>query len=173
MKTLTLNVFAWLWIRPTRLPRSLTTIAVCLVYNPQGRSADEQRDLDEYLLNTTDSIQNNYPNRGIVFLGDFKNFDTSNLSRSLGLKQIVTSPTRGSAILDLHDLYNKPRILVPLGSADHNIVQWATINVNITSKPQTKRLSALFAAIRDLQLMPLVGGLVHINGSMILVHVLQ
>ncbi len=73
----------WLWICPTRLPRPLSAIAVCVVYNPPGRTAEELCDLDEYLMNTTDSIRNCYPNCRIVFLGDFNNFDVSNLTRSL------------------------------------------------------------------------------------------
>ena len=97
----------WLWIRSTRLPRPLSAIAVCVVYNPPpppGRSAEEQRDCR------------------ITFLGDFKNFDVSHLTRSLSLKQIVSSPTLDLVINDLHDLYDKPCILAPLGSADHNII---------------------------------------------------
>ncbi len=131
----------WLRIRPTRSPRPFPAIAVCVVYNPPGRSAEEQRNLDEYLTNTTDSIRNSYPNCRIVFLGDFNNFDVSNLNRSHSLKQVVPSPTRGSATLDLivtdlHDFYDKPYILAPLGSVDHSIVQWVPKKVDAITKPK-------------------------------------
>ena len=138
----------WLWIRLTRLPRPLTAIAACAVYNPPGRSVEDHRDLDEYLINTMDSIQNTYPNCGIIFLGDFNNFDVSNLTSSLSLKQIVSVPTRWSATLDLiitdlHDLYDKPCILGPLGSADHNIVQWVPSKDDTTHKPYTKPIKCI------------------------------
>jgi hypothetical protein len=61
----------WLWFRPERLPRSLSGIAVCLIYNPQDLSAQELRDLDEYFIDTTDCLRNKYPDCGIVILGDF------------------------------------------------------------------------------------------------------
>lgn len=94
-------------------------------------------------MNTTDSIRNSNPNCRIIFLGDFNNFDVRNLTRSLGLKQVVSSPTRGSAVLDLivtdlHDLYDKPCILAPLGSADHHIVLWVPNKVITTGKSHTK-----------------------------------
>ena len=128
------------------MPRLLSAIAVCVVYNPTGRTAEEQRDLDEYLMNTTDSIRNCYPNCRIVFLGDFNNFNVSNLTRSLSLKQVVSAHTRGSFTLDLivtdlQDFYDKPYILSPLGSADHNIVRWVPNKVDAITKPKPiKRL---------------------------------
>jgi hypothetical protein len=102
----------WLWLRPEGLPRPLSGIAVCLIYNPPDRSAQELRDLDEYLIDTTDCLRNIYPDCGIVILGDFNNFDLHNLASNHSLKQVVHLPTRGSAILDLiatnlHNLYEK------------------------------------------------------------------
>jgi hypothetical protein len=120
----------WLWLRPERLPRPLSGIAVCLIYNPPpDRSAQEFRDLDEYLIDSTDCLRNKYPDCGIVILGDFNNFDLHNRTSNHSLKQVVHLPTRGSAILDLiatnlHNLYEKPYILAPLSTSDHNIVHW-------------------------------------------------
>jgi hypothetical protein len=74
----------WLWLRPERLP-----------YNPPDRSAQEFRDLDEYLVETTDCLRNKYPDCGIVILGDFNNFDLHNLASNHSLKQVVHLPTRG------------------------------------------------------------------------------
>ena len=91
----------WLWIRPPRLPRPLTGIILCVVYNPPDRSAQELRDLDEYLVNTTDSLRNKYPDCGLAILGDFNNFGAPNLLSGHNLKQVVHLPTRGSATLDL------------------------------------------------------------------------
>ena len=134
----------WLWVRPTRLPRPLSAIAVCVVYNPPGRTAEELVNLEEYLTNTIDSIRNRYPDCRIMLLGDFNNFDVSNLTRSLSLKQIVSSPTRGLATLDLiitdlYNFYDKPRILAPLGSADHSIVQLVHNNLDKQHPKPIKR----------------------------------
>ena len=96
---------------------------------PPDRSAQEFRDLDEYLIDSTDCLRNKYPDCGIVILGDFNNFDLHNRTSNHSLKQVVHLPTRGSAILDLiatnlHNLYEKPYILAPLSTSDHNIVHW-------------------------------------------------
>ena len=53
----------WLWNRPTRLPKPLSAIVVCVAYNPHGKTAQKQRDLDEYLIITTDSVRNRYSRR--------------------------------------------------------------------------------------------------------------
>ena len=129
----------WLLIRPPRLPRPLTGIIVCVVCNPPDRSAQELRDLDEYLVNITDSLRNKYPDCGLTILGDFNNFGAPNLLSGHNLKQVVRLPTRGSATLDLiitnlHTLYDKPRILAPLGSGDHSIVLWLPIAKESTSR---------------------------------------
>ena len=125
----------WLWIRPPRLPRPLhvTGIILCIVYNPSDHSAQELRDLDKYLVNTTDSLC------GLAILGDFNNFGAPNLLSGHNLKQVVHLPTRGSATLDLiitnlHTLYDKLRFLAPLGSGDHSIVLWLPIAKDSTSQ---------------------------------------
>lgn len=117
----------WLWLRPTRLPRPLSGIAVCVVYHPPGLPEHDHHLLNEYLTNSVDTLRNQYPNCGLVFLGDFNDFQTSNLLSRHNLKQLVKAPTRGSAILDLiitniSNLYEAPRVSAPLGSSDHNIV---------------------------------------------------
>ena len=66
------------------------------------------------------------------------------LTRSLSLKQIVSSPTRGLATLDLiitdlYNFYDKPRILAPLGSADHSIVQLVHNNLDKQHPKPIKR----------------------------------
>ena len=100
-----------------------------MVYHPPGRSVQEHKDLDEYLISTTDLLRNKHPDHGLVFLGDFNDFDVCNLASNHSLKQIVNQPTRGNATLDLiltnlHNLYGCPSIYAPLGSSDHNMVQW-------------------------------------------------
>ena len=101
----------WLWIRPPRLPRLLTGIILCVVYNPPDRS--EQEALTNHLVNTTDSLRNKYPDCALAILGDFNSFGAPNLLSGHNLKQVVHLPTRRSATLDLiiselHTLYHKP-----------------------------------------------------------------
>lgn len=117
----------WLWLRPTRPPRPLSGIAVCVVYHPPGLPEHEHYLLNEYLTNGADILRNQYPNCGLVFTGDFNDFQTSHLLSRHNLKQLVQAPTRGSAILDLiitnlSDFYEVPQVLAPLGSSDHNFV---------------------------------------------------
>ena len=51
---------------------------------------------------------------------------------------LVVIPTRGSVILDLiatnlHNLYEKPYILAPLSTSDHNIVHWLPLTKDATN----------------------------------------
>ena len=91
----------WLFLRPKRLPRPLTGIAVSIVYHPRNLTAQEHKDLNEYLINTTDLIRNKHSDHGIILLGDFSDFDIRNLTSNQNLKLVVKQPTRGSMILDL------------------------------------------------------------------------
>jgi hypothetical protein len=70
-------------------------------------------------------------------------FDVCNLASNQSLKQVVTQPTRGNATLDLivtnlHNLYNCPSIQAPLGSSDHNMVQWLPSSENNKQLPPVK-----------------------------------
>ena len=125
----------WLLLRPARLPRPLSGIAVCVVYNPPDRSIQEQRELCEYLSNTIDTINNKYPDCGIALMGDFNNLDISRLISNHRLKQVVSKPTRCGAIWDLiitniHKCHEAPVITAPLGSSDHSTVIWSPYSTN-------------------------------------------
>ena len=133
----------WLWLRPTRLPRPLSGIAVCIVYLPRGLPVENHRQFNEYLVLTIHSLRNQHPNCGLVLLGDFNDFDISNILSSHNLKQVVKVPTRGTAILDLIitnqlNMYEPPQVLAPLGSSDHNIVTWSPSLENTNSQECTK-----------------------------------
>ena len=58
----------WLWVRFSRLPRPLSAISVCVVYNAPGRAAEALVNLEEYLMNTVDSIRNRYLITDLCFL---------------------------------------------------------------------------------------------------------
>ena len=119
----------WLWARPPRLPRPLSAIAVCVVYNPPDKSVQEQRELCDYLVSSIDTIRSKYPDCGIVVLGDFNHLNIQDLVTSHNLKQVVTRPTRQDSILDyiitnLKSFYKTPDISAPLGTSDHNVIMW-------------------------------------------------
>ena len=84
-----------------RLPTPLSGIAICVVHHPPGRPTESHTELNDYLINTTDRLRNEHPDDGLVLLGDFNDFDYSNLVSHHSLKQVVQQPTRNSAILDL------------------------------------------------------------------------
>ena len=128
----------WLILQPKRLPRPLSGIAICVVYHPPGLAVPEHNDLNDYVINTIDQLQNKHPDYGLVILGDFNDFEIRTLITSQNLKQLVDQPTRESAILDLiltnvHKLFNCPKVLTPLGSSDHNILHWLPFVDSISS----------------------------------------
>lgn len=43
----------WLGLRPKRLPRHLSGIAICVAYHPAGLSVSEHNELNEYLIPLT------------------------------------------------------------------------------------------------------------------------
>ena len=68
---------------------------------PPDKPAQEQRDLVNYLIESLDEARNQHPDCSIVLLGDFNNLNISDLLTSHNLNQIISEPTRGSAMLDL------------------------------------------------------------------------
>jgi hypothetical protein len=91
----------WLWKRSTRLSRPISGIAVCVVYHPPGLLEHEHYLLNEYMTNGADILRNQYPNCGLVFVGVFNDFRTSNLLSRHNLMQMVQASKRGSAKLDI------------------------------------------------------------------------
>ena len=130
---------------------SFVDVRACCLNITSGNvkfAAAEQNDLKEYLINTIDLIRNKHPVHGLVILGDLNDLEIRTLSTSQNLKQVVDQPTREPAILDpiltnLHDLYDRPDILAPLGSSDHNTVYWPP-SVDSTSSHSTQVKSVKF-----------------------------
>ena len=119
-----------IWLRPHRLPRHLTGLICCVLYNPPDTPVNEQKELTAYLIDQIDRVRCIHPDCGVVLLGDFNNLDISDLLRHHNLSQIVDTPTREGNILDLivtnlEALYSKPVVLAPPGSSDRNIVKWS------------------------------------------------
>ena len=103
----------WTQIRPSRLPRGITSIVIGVVYHPPNAADPPMLD---YLYDCLSLIKARHPGCGIILLGDFNKTlfkKSSRLSNSFDLKQIVTFPTRGRNTLDpvftnLKELYYPP-----------------------------------------------------------------
>ena len=103
----------WTQIRPSRLPRGITSIVIGVVYHPPNAADPPMLD---YLYHCLSLIQARHPGCGIILLGDFNKTlfkKSSRLSNSFDLKQIVTFPTPGRNTLDpvftnLKELHSDP-----------------------------------------------------------------
>jgi len=90
-----------------------------------------------HLMDRLDTASRAHPCAGIVLLGDFNRLRDSALL-SYPLKQVVKSPTRGTAVLDkiytnLQDWYSCLSILPNIGRSDHNaVLMSATTNAKLS-----------------------------------------
>ena len=126
--------YMWQRVQPPRLPRPLSAIVFCALYNPPDRCVQQQDDLRDYLVSSIDTIRCKYPDCGIAILGDFNHLNINDLVICHNLKQVVTRPTRQNSILDciitnLKSFYKTPDIHAPLGSSDHNTILWTPKNI--------------------------------------------
>ncbi|XP_020903893.1 uncharacterized protein LOC114574179 [Exaiptasia diaphana] len=88
----------WIKLRPNQLPRGISSIIIGIVYHPQ--SANDQM-MKTYLYDSLSNIEAQYPDSGIIVLGDFNQLNIARLKYSFSVKQIVPFPTRGKNKLDL------------------------------------------------------------------------
>ncbi|XP_072046799.1 uncharacterized protein [Amphiura filiformis] len=117
----------WVMVRPHRMPREVSAIAVCAVYIPPDAPVALQNLLVDHLLEATDSLRTSYPDIGFVIAGDFNKSRIDRLLFGNQLKQLIKFPTRKDAILDLvftnfSQHYNEPICLPPIGKSDHNCI---------------------------------------------------
>jgi exonuclease III len=119
----------WVMIRPKRLPRSISAIAVCAVYITT--KSPHQELLTDHLVQSVDYLRAKHPDIGIIITGDFNRMNIYNITRGNDLFQTVTFNTRKNAILDLlitnsklKEQYKKPFGLSPTGYSDHKCVVW-------------------------------------------------
>jgi len=122
----------WLLYRCNRMPRSVSHLLIGIVYHPPDAV---HKLMSDHLIDAIDNVMKRHPNAGVVLLGDFNHLYDSQL-RQYPLKQIVTSATRGSAILDkiytnVADWYLPPIILPNTAGSDHNTVLAVPVNNNV------------------------------------------
>lgn len=115
----------WVMARPERLPRGISSLAICAVYIT--RDSPHQQLLLEHLNEATDVLRTAHPDIGFIIAGDFNRTNIDTFIRGNGLKQIVKFPTRGEATLDfiitnLFNHYNEPQSFAPLGKSDHSCI---------------------------------------------------
>lgn len=111
----------WFLLKPNRLPRGINSIIMVTVYHPPQNKDNLLRN---HLFQSLDTALAEFPNAGIIILGDFNQFKPGSLCSSFKLKKLVNKPTRGANILDqaystLSQYYNEALILPPIGMSDH------------------------------------------------------
>ena len=114
----------WVKLKPSRLPRGFSSLFVAAVYYPPGAY---DKLLCDHIFQIPTTTESSNSNCGIVIGGDFNRLDTKYIQRHFKLKQVVKSPTRGDAILDLiltnlQNYYSPAEILPPFGLSDYNTV---------------------------------------------------
>jgi len=116
----------------------LTSLKILLgvIYIPPDISAQEKNLLSSEITDSFDQLLIKLPNSRLILCGDFNSFPVNLLNSSMDLVNIVNTPTRGSATLDLalmdNDMANNYNVQIdsPLSSSDHNII---TLIPNIQS----------------------------------------
>ena len=131
----------WFLLKPNRLPRGISSIIMATVYHPPQNKDYLLRD---HLFQSLDTALAEFPNAGIILLGDFNQFTPSSLCSSFKLKKLVKKPTWGVNTLDqaystLSCHYNEALILPPIGMSDHSSVLLNPKQLTSFTQP-TKRI---------------------------------
>ena len=118
----------WIQLRPTNLPRQISSILIGVIYHPPRATADDSNMLYDYIQNTVDTYLVDHPDSLVCIVGDF-NPNSTHISQrrfkhQCGLSQIVETLTRDTGTLDWC-LTNLPKLMAPpkqlpkTGSSDH------------------------------------------------------
>ena len=134
--------YLWLYIVPSN-------ILLLTIYIPPDLLSHDHSSINDYIVESVDQLQGLYPYTNIIVAGDLNNFNTTELESLLGMKQMVTSPTRGSATLDkilldmdLAEMYQSPVIAPKIGSSDH-------LTVILKSKAEVSPTATYFSKVYD------------------------
>ena len=115
----------WVKLRPTRLPRGISSIVAGVVYHPLKAANSPMLD---YVTKCLIELEAKHPNCGIVVLGDLNQLNEARLKSNFNLKQIVHFPTRGKSSLDkiltnLKDYYDPPMERLKFVLSNHSSVE--------------------------------------------------
>lgn len=126
----------WLQLRPRRLPRSVSSVLLAVIYHPPHATSQDNNDLYNHVQTTTDSYSLDHPECLVCVVGDF-NPTSTNISpvvfkRQCGLTQIIKVLTRDTGILDWcltnsPKVFSSPKQLPKIGSSDHYSVLVAPV----------------------------------------------
>ena len=113
----------WLLYRQPHMPRSMSDIIFGIVYHPPDAV---NHITTTHIIDNIDAVIRKHSNAGRMIVGDFNQMTDKPL-RDVGLKQIVKSATRKSAILDkiytdIGEWYQAPSILPRIAGSDHRTV---------------------------------------------------
>ena len=90
----------WVQLRPTRLPRGISSILLGIIYHPPSASAEDNAKLYEHVNTMVDSYTLRHPECLVLVTGDFNptstNIAPTPFKRSCGLTQIINVLTRDS-----------------------------------------------------------------------------
>ncbi|CAH1259201.1 Hypp2194 [Branchiostoma lanceolatum] len=133
----------WVKVRPYRLPRHLSSIALCCLYSPPQSPYGEE--LVDHLIATSDYLRTTHPGIGLAFLCDFNHLNVRDILLDKDLSQVVLGNTRGNAMLDLiitnmKSYFKTPAIHPPIGLSDHNTILWEP-NVKLKQNSCTRKLT--------------------------------
>ena len=102
----------------------------------------------EYCCYCYDSFISESSNTSIIITGGFNalcnGFQERVLKKHCKLKQVIRTPTRGNAILDLiltnaHSFYETPVPLAPIGCSDHSAIIWKS-KEHVQGKNKIKKI---------------------------------
>ena len=114
----------WIKVKPTRLPRKFSCILVGCLYYTQQTYFLIMRD---HIIMSIDTVIRKHPICGIILTGDFNKFNDMFLISHYRFVQLVTTLTRGQAILDkiwtnMGEVYSTPISISELGKSEHCVI---------------------------------------------------
>ena len=121
----------WLHVKPFRLPRSVSSVLIGLIYHPPHASSEDNNVLFSHVQETVDWFLHLYPEALVCVTGDFNpastNISSAVFKRMSGLTQIVKVLTRDSGTLDWcltnsPKCLSDPKQLPKIGRSDHYFV---------------------------------------------------
>lgn len=116
-----------------------------------------------YLCESMSRIETQFPDCGVILLGDFNKLDLSHFANAFGVKQVVPSPTCGQSKLDLvftsfHAFYDVPDATVEVQSLEREKLPSQKIVLQSRDLRATKRL-AMRMYLEEVDVCSLVGSL--------------
>ena len=126
----------WLQLRPRRLPRSVSSVLLAVIYRPPYATAQDNNNLYNHVKATVDLYSLEHPECLICVVGDFNpnstNISTAPFKGMCGLTQIVKVFTRDTEILDWcltnsPKVFSSPKQLPKIGASDHYSVLVAPV----------------------------------------------